>query len=80
MIKNFIFGDYLLISNFPVESLKANKNQQKRSLILQYSFTQKLCSFFEPQLSQYSGKYSATTQPKTFSWLVSGKTFALHHF
>ena len=36
MIQNLIFGVYLLISDFLAESLKANKNRQKRSLILQY--------------------------------------------
>ena len=40
MIKNLTFGVYLIISDFPVESLKTNKNQQKKSLILQYIFTQ----------------------------------------
>ena len=36
MIQNLIFGVHLLISDFLAESLKANKNWQKRSLILQY--------------------------------------------
>ena len=34
-------SELFLISDFLTESLKANKNQQKRSLILQYSFAQK---------------------------------------
>ena len=44
MIKNLIFGVYLLISDFLVKSFhrqQANKNYQKRSLILQYNFAQK---------------------------------------
>ena len=39
MIKNLIFGVYLLISDFLARIRKANKDWQKRSLILQYSFT-----------------------------------------
>ena len=43
MIKKLIFGADILISDFLVESLKANKNyQKKRPLILQCSFSQKL--------------------------------------
>ena len=43
MIKNLIFRVYLLIPDFLVESLKANKKKKKkkRLLILQYSFTQR---------------------------------------
>ena len=41
MIQNLIFGFYLLISDFLLENLKSNKNWQKRSLNLQYSFAQK---------------------------------------
>ena len=41
MVQNLMFGVYLLISEFLVESPKANENQQKRSLILQYSLAQK---------------------------------------
>ena len=40
---NFFFGHHqgsFLISDFLAESLKTNKNQRKRSLILQHSFTQ----------------------------------------
>ena len=80
MIKNLIFGVYLLISGFLVEILKANKNQQKGSLILQCSFPQKTHSFYEPQLTQHYKKYNPTIQPKTCFWLVTEKTFALHHF
>ena len=56
MIQNLMFVTFFLkilfpqvqwtlsvffIPEFVAENLKANKNQQKRSLILQYSFTQK---------------------------------------
>ena len=34
-------SEFLLISDFLTESLKANKNLRKRSFILQYSFAQK---------------------------------------
>ena len=45
----------LLVSDFRAESLKAKKNQWKRSLILQYSFDQKISLILrtstpEPQL------------------------------
>ena len=82
MIRNLTFGDYFLISDFPAESLKANKNQQKRSLVLQYSFAQKPSLFYEPQPTQYCKKYTSRTQPKTLLtlqifqtcfWLVSKK-------
>ena len=39
---SFIFEVYLLFSDFPAESLKANKNWQKRSPILPYSFANKI--------------------------------------
>ena len=35
-------SEFLLISDFLVESLKANKKQRKRSLILRYSFAQEI--------------------------------------
>ena len=47
-------------------------------------------SFYKPQLTQHYRKYTPATQPKTLltlqifqqicCWLVSDKTFALHHF
>ena len=40
MIKNLIFGAYLLVSDFQVESLKAKK-LAKKLLNLQHSFAQK---------------------------------------
>ena len=74
MIKNLKFGVYLLISDFLVESLKANKNKEKRSLILQYSFAQNSHSFYEPQLTQHYKKYISAGQPTTCFCLVSEKT------
>ena len=41
-----LFGVYLLISDFLAEILKVNKNQQKASLILQYSFCGKNLAHF----------------------------------
>ena len=73
MAKNLIFGVYLLISDFLVESLKANKTSKKTSF-------KKPHSFYEPQLTQDYKKYAPATQPKTYFWLVSEKTFALYHF
>ena len=90
MTQNLIYGIYLLISDFLVESLKANENQQKRSLILQYSFAKKPHLVYEPQLTQQCKKYAPVTQSKTLLtlhifkqkcfWLVSKKTFSLQHF
>ena len=60
--ENIISGEQLLsirssghhqsffIPEFVAKSLKANKNQRKISLILQYSFAQKTHSFYESQL------------------------------
>ena len=42
MIRNFIFGIYLLISDLLEESLKTNENLLKISAILQYRFAQKI--------------------------------------
>ena len=44
-------SEFFLISDFLAESLKANKIQRKRSLILLYSFAKKPHSFYEPQLT-----------------------------
>ena len=62
----FIFAHrfFFLISDFLAKSLRANKNQRKRSLILQYSFALKTLQTFQ----------------QTCSCLLSEKTFALHHF
>ena len=40
--QDIIRVSFFLILDFPLESLKANKNQRKRSHILQYSFAQKI--------------------------------------
>ena len=37
-----VFGVYLLISDFLAKSFKGSKNWQKRLLILQYNFSQKI--------------------------------------
>ena len=41
MIQNPAFGFYLLISDFLVKSHTASKNQQQRSVILQYGYAPK---------------------------------------
>ena len=63
-MQNLLFGVYLLISYFQAEYLKINKNEQKGSLILQYSFTQKTRSLYKTQLAQHCKKYTPVTQPK----------------
>ena len=51
MIQNLIFGVYLLLLDFLVETLKDNKNYQKRSVILWTVPLKKLTSFYEPQFN-----------------------------
>ena len=53
MIKNFLFEVYLLISDFLVESLKANGNQQKSHSFYNTVSLEKPHSFCEPQLTQH---------------------------
>ena len=66
MIQNLVFVVYLLISDSLVESIKANKNWEKRSLILQYSFAQKASLILRTLTpSKHYKKYTPTTQPKT---------------
>ena len=60
----FIHRFFFLISDFLAKNLKANKNQRKRSLILQYSFALKTLQTFQ----------------QTCSCLVLEKAFTLHHF
>ena len=74
MIKNLVFGVYLLISDFLVESLKANKNYQKYHSFYNTVQLKKPHSFYEPQLTQHCKKYSPVTQVKTSFWLLSEKT------
>ena len=52
-----MFRVYLLILFFLLEGFKVNKNQRKRSLILQHSFAQKTHSFCELQLTQHQKNY-----------------------
>ena len=59
-----IFGVYLIISDYLVGSHKANKNWQKRSLVLQYTFAQKTSLFLRTS-TQHCKKYTSATQPKT---------------
>ena len=83
-------SEFPLISNFLTEILKANKNHWKRSLILQYSFAQKLYSFYESHFTWHWKQYAPATQLKPFPYLqifqktyfclVSEITFAQHHF
>ena len=70
-----------------VESLKANKNQLKRSHISQYSFAQKNLTHFT-NVNSLNIKYTPATQPKTLPslqifqqtclWLVSETVFPKH--
>ena len=85
MIQNLIFVTFFLkilfpqvqwtllvffIPEFVAENLKANKNQQKRSLILQYSFTQK--TSFNLRISTLLKLKilcsQSTAKKKEFSW------------
>ena len=59
MIKNLIFGVvYLLISYFLLESLKANKNQQKHHSFYNTFLLKKSHSFYKSQLTQRYKKYT----------------------
>ena len=73
MIQNLIFGFYLLISDFLVETLKTNKSQNVLKLAktskTDYSLYntvlfKKPGSFYEPKPTQHCKKYTAPTQPK----------------
>ena len=81
---------FFLISDFLAGNLNANRNQRKRSLILQYSFAQKTLLILrtsthlamEIVCSRNTAKNLSnlkTSQPTCFC-LVSGKTFALQYF
>ena len=80
MTKNLIFGGYLSISDFMVQSLKANKTSKKDHSNYNTASLKKPDSFYEPQLTQHYKKYTPATQPKLCFWLVSEKAFVLHHF
>ena len=53
MIKNHILGIYLLISDFLVECLKANKISKTDHSFYDTVLLKKPHSFFEPQLTQH---------------------------
>ena len=80
--------EFSLISKFLAESLKANKNYQKRSRILQYSFAQKTSLILRTSthltLKTICSRNTAKNLYKFFQQtcfcLVSEKMFALHHF
>ena len=69
MIQNITFGVYLLISDFLVERLKANKNYQKDHLFYNTVSLKKNPSFYNPQLSQFI----LATQPKNSLYKFSSK-------
>ena len=77
---------YLLISGFLVESIKTNKNEQKRSPILQYSFARNLTHFTNLMLLNIYFCNAAksvthfTKFPAKIFMVGVRKTFALHHF
>ena len=76
-------SEFFLISDFLAESLKANKNQRKISLILQYSFSQKTSFIWWTSTSSSmamkiicSHNIAETTFQQTCFCLVSGKKIA----
>ena len=106
MIQNFTFailffeyiistrssGHCFFIPEFVAENLKANKNQRKRSLILQYSFAQKTSLilristllklkiiFSQNTAKRISEFLSLQILQQTCFCFVPEKTFALHH-
>lgn len=69
------------------------QSQQKLAAITNFTkqfHSKKHHTFYEHQLTHHYEKYTSTAQPKTLFtlqifqqtrfWLVSDKTFALHHF
>ena len=74
MIKNLIFRAYLLISDFLAKSVKANKNQQKRSLILQCSFAKKPHSFYKPQINLTLQKLHSCNTAKNLTYFTNFTT------
>ena len=82
-------SEFFLISDFLAESLKANKNWQKRSHILQYSFTHKISLVFRTSTHLTLKIISTRNTAKKLSdfinfsayfCLLSEEIFALHHF
>ena len=80
MIRNFIFGVYLLISDLLVESLKTNENLLKYQPFYNIVSLKKSHSFYEPQLTRYYKEYTLATQPKTCSWWSSEKNICIVPF
>ena len=88
VIQKFMFGVYLLFSDFLLKSPKDKENQQQRSLILQYYFNQKT-SHFTNLKSLIIFLYTPVTKLKTLLTLqifqqtcfqsVTEKTFTLQH-
>ena len=72
---------FFLIADLLAESLKTNRNQQKRSLILQYRFAQKVSLFLRTS-THLMLKLICKKKPFWLECfcLVSEKTVALHHF
>ena len=78
------------IPEFVAENLKANKNQRKRSLILQYSFAQKTSLILRTSTHLTLKIICSRNTVKNLSdfinfqqtcfCLVSEKIFVLHHF
>ena len=50
-IPNRIYLEFIFEADILAEKLKVNKNWQKRSLLLQYSFAQKAHSFYETSIT-----------------------------
>ena len=78
------------IPEFAAENLKPNKNQPKRSLILQYSFAQKTPHFTNLNSFEIENNILPKHSQKNFSFYKFSnkhvsvsrqkKTFALHYF
>ena len=90
MIQNLIFGVYLLILDFLAGVLKSAKTSRKVHSFYNTVSFKKPNLLHEPQLTQHFKKYTFGTRPKTllalkifqqaYFWLVSEKTFILHHY
>ena len=82
MIENLFFGvGYLLISDFLVQC-QNQKNASNKDDRFDNTVSLKKTSFYKLDLTQHYKKYSPVTKPKiqkTYLWVVSDKTFALHH-
>ena len=73
MIKNLIFGIYLIILDFLVKSLKAETRTNKKKIT---HFTEpfrskKTHSFYEPQLTQLTKHVSGWCQKKHLPYTIS---------